>query len=274
MKISALRFIFCAFVAIALSLNAAAQTAAGQIKAAKVEGQVFKLAANGTSTPLKNGELLTETDTVTTGKGASMVLVFMNGSSVKLGADSRLAIDEFKMDPLAADINASTLKAEPSVSKTTLNLAYGEMVGDVKKLNTSSSYSIKTPVGAAGIRGTIYRIVFRPSANGKAFFTISTAEGKVVMLGVTTQEIPVDAGKEVVVEIDTDNPGNPVVLTQDIPDATKAAINAAAGELKDVLKDAVIANPPEPAGAALQSTTTVPPTPDVPAPTLTPGAGQ
>ena len=102
----------------------------------------------------------------------------MNGSSVRIGADSRLAIEEFKMDPLAAPIsNPSALKAEPSKSKTVLNLSYGEMVGDVKKLNSSSSYSIKTPVGAAGIRGTIYRIVFRPSSDGKAFFTISTAGG-------------------------------------------------------------------------------------------------
>ncbi len=274
MKISALRFIFCAFVAIALSLNASAQTAAGQIKVAKIEGQVLKLAANGTTTPLKDGDVLTEADTVTTGKGSSLVLVFMNGSSVKLGADSRLAIDEFKMDPLAQPINASTLKAEPSVSKTTLNLAYGEMVGDVKKLSKSSSYSIKTPVGAAGIRGTIYRIVFRPSANGKAFFTISTAEGHVLMQGVTTQDIPVDEGKEVVVEIDTDNPTHPVIVTQDIPQATATVIQAAAQDLTKILTETVITNPTESAGAPAPTPAPAPPPPEPAAPPLTPGAGQ
>ena len=171
-----------------------------------------KIQANGTSTPLKNGDSLTETDAVLTGKGASVVLVFANGASVKVGADSRLAIDEFKMDPLDEEIKPSELKAEKSVSQTKLNLAYGEMVGSVKKLNTASSYSIKTPVGAAGIRGTVFRIVFRPSADGKAFFTISTAEGRVVMEGVTTGEVPVEAGKEVELQVNTDDPSHPKKL--------------------------------------------------------------
>jgi hypothetical protein len=114
------------------------------------------------------------------------------------------------------------------------------MVGEVKKLNTTggSAYSVKTPVGAAGIRGTVYRIVFKPSANGKAFFTISTADGVVVMQEVAnTADIPVEAGKEVVVEVDTANPGNPLVVTQDIPPAMLAAINVVAQELAEVLKD-------------------------------------
>ena len=248
--------------------SAAAQTAAGQIKAAKVEGQVSRLSAIGTTTPLKNGDLLTETDTVITGKGASVVLVFMNGSSVKLGSESRLAIDEFRMDPLAEDLKLADYtgrdKDEPGISQTKLNLAYGEMVGDVKKLNKSSSYSIKTPVGAAGIRGTIYRIVYRPAANGKAFFTVSTADGLVVMQGVTTADIPIAKGKEVVVQIDTANPGNPTFVTQDIPTATTNAINAATDTIKQVLANTVITPPPPPA---------VPPPPQPAPTTLTPGAG-
>jgi len=272
MKISMLiRILLCTLVAAAFTAGASAQTAAGQIRAAKVEGQVTKIRADNTTAPLKNGDSLTETDTVLTGKNGSVVLVFSNGSSVKVGTDSRLSIDEFKMDPLAQEIKPSELKAEPSVSQTKLNLAYGEMVGDVKKLKASSSYSVKTPVGAAGIRGTIFRIVFRPSADGKAFFTVSTAEGKVVMEGVTPGEVPVDAGKEVVVEIDTDNPSNPNVKTQDIPADTKAIIADAAKVITESLKDVVI-----PSGSG----TPPPPPPPPPAedtnktdPDTTPGAG-
>lgn len=274
MKISMLlRFLFCAFVATALSLTASAQTAAGQIKIAKVEGEVLKIAAGGASVALKNGDSLLETDTVTTGKGASVVLVFANGSSVKLGADSRLAIDEFKMDPLADDIKPADLKAEPTVSKTALNLAYGEMVGDVKKLNKSSSYSIKTPVGAAGIRGTIYRIVFRPAADGKAFFTVSTAEGRVVMEGVTAGEVPVDAGKEVVVEVDTDKPSTPSIVTQDIPAATQTTIKEASQTITEALSSIVIPPVTPPPSTPPSPPPPSDPTPTPPAPTTTPGAG-
>ena len=256
MKNPALRITLCAALAIFLSLNAVAQTQLGKIKSARVEGDVQKVLKNGTSAALKNGDELFESETVKTGKGSSIVLVFENGSSVKLGADSSLAIDEFKIDPLSAPVDLSSLKAEPTVSKTSLNLAYGEMVGDVKKLNIEkgSSYSIKTPVGAAGIRGTIFRIVFRPDSTGKAFFTVSTAEGFVVMTGVTTQTIPIGAGKEVVVTIDIPNttptpgtpPPAPVIVTQDIPTATATLITAAATSISQVLQTTTFTPPPAP----------------------------
>lgn len=275
MKISTLlRFLSCAFVASALSLAAHAQTELGSIKAARVQGEVLKLAADGTSAPLKDGDLVTEADTVTTGKGASVVLVFGNGSSVRLGADSRLAIEEFKMDPLAAPINnPSALTEEPTRSRTSLNLSYGEMVGDVKKLNASSNYSIKTPVGAAGIRGTIYRIVFRPDSNGKAFFQIQTAEGLVVMEGVTNTDVPVAEGKEVVVEIDTANPGNPIIESKDIPAADAASIRTAAQELTQTLQNSVIENPPPKEDSKEETPPPPPPPPKPPAPEPTPRAG-
>ena len=256
MKNSALRITLCAALAIFLSLNAVAQTQLGKIKSARVEGDVQKVLKNGTSAALKNGDELFESETVKTGKGSSIVLVFENGSSVKLGADSSLAIDEFKIDPLSAPVDLSSLKAEPTVSKTSLNLAYGEMVGAVKKLNIEkgSSYSIKTPVGAAGIRGTIFRIVFRPDSTGKAFFTVSTAEGFVVMTGVTTQTIPIGAGKEVVVTIDIPNttptpgtpPPAPVIKTQDIPAATATLITAAATSISQVLQTTTFTPSPAP----------------------------
>jgi FecR-like protein len=281
MKITAFRFLLCALLSAVFSLQASAQTQPGQIKAARVENEVRKLLTDGTTAPVKNGDVLTEQDVITTGKGASVVLVFMNGSSVKLGGDSRLAIDEFKMDPLAEDLHTGGLQAEPSVSKTQLNLAYGEMVGDVKKLNTSSTYSIKTPVGAAGIRGTIFRIVFRPDGNGKALFTISTSEGKVVMEGVTDAEIPVDAGKEVVVTIDLpDTAGKvvlpPVIITRDLTPATVNFIRQATESIvRDIEQLFRKDEPPAKAGETQESrAATPPPDPETIVPSLTPGAGQ
>jgi len=186
-----------------LPLVASAQTQHGAIKAVKIEGQVLKLLADGSTKALAEGELLTESDTVVTGAEAGVVLVFMNGSSVRLAANSRLAIEEFKMDPLAKDIDVAGLTAEPSISKTSLKLAYGEMIGNVRKLNHASSYSVKTPVGAAGIRGTTFQIIMRPDATGQAYtFQLSTAEGVVVFsgtvpAGVTGTSVAVAAGTQV-----------------------------------------------------------------------------
>ncbi len=276
MKISTLlRFLSCAFVASALSLTALGQTELGRIKAARVQGDVQKITNAGDAVALKDGDEVVQTDSVSTGKGASVVLVFANGSSVRLGAESRLRIDEFLMDPLDAPLtNAGALKEEPTKSKTTLNLSYGEMVGDVKKLNSSSSYSIKTPVGAAGIRGTIYRIVYRPSSDGKAFFQIQTAEGLVVMEGVTNAEVPVAEGKEVVVEIDTAKPEDAKVVTQDIPPADAAIIRSASQEIVQTLQNATIDNTP-PTPPQEEKTEEPPPPPPVKTdPILTPDTGK
>lgn len=135
MMTTVLRFVLGALLAIAFSAEGRAQTAAGVIKAARVQGEVTKLVA-GVAVPLKNGDRVAEADTVVTGPSGGVVLVFANGSSVKLGASSKLNIEEFKMDPLATDIKAADIKdREPTVSKTNLMLIEGELVGEVKKLN-------------------------------------------------------------------------------------------------------------------------------------------
>ena len=257
MKTSVSRWVLTAAMAIGLTLRAWGQIQAGQIQAASVEGQVLKLVNSAPAVPVKDGDQLTESDTITTGANSGVVLVFMNGSSVKLGANSFLAIDEFKMDPLAEDIKMADFKdrkkGEPSVSKTNLNLVYGDMVGDVRRLNKSSSYSIKTPAGAAGIRGTIFRIVFRPDANGRAFFTVSTAEGLVVMQGVTAVEIPIPVGKEVVATVDIPEASAAPAATPAAPIAAPAAAPADAAATPAATPTAT----PTPAAAPAATTTPV-----------------
>lgn len=190
-----------------LCLDARAQgAAAGQIKAAKVTGTVTATKA-GTTITLQNGSELTQGYVVNTAKDASVVLVFSNGATLNLAQDSSLAIDEFLQDPFAEEVAVAKLTAEPSTSTTRLNLSRGELVGNVKKLNyeKGSTFNIQTPVGAAGIRGTTFRIVFRPDGTGKAFFSLTTVEGNVV-LAAGSVNLPADTSvpdnQEVSVQID------------------------------------------------------------------------
>ncbi|MBA4136796.1 MAG: hypothetical protein C0518_05715 [Opitutus sp.] len=244
-SLSCFRLLLCLTAALFLTLGASAQTQAGAIKAVKITGEVFRLDATGAKTPVTEGQSLIETDTVETGAGAGVVLVFMNGSSVKLAENSRLAVEEFKMDPLAENISVAGLQGEPSLSKTRLNLAYGEMVGNVKKLNTASQFDVKTPVGAAGIRGTTFRILLRFEANGQVAFQLSTSEGRVVFAGTVqvagtgettetgaAQEVEVAAGQEVtaVAQVNTATgtvTAVQVTAAQPISEAATQAITAA-----------------------------------------------
>lgn len=247
MKSSVLRFVFAALFAIGLSLHAVAQqsgssaalTKPGAIKVGKVEGVVHRLTGDGQDVVLKAGDTVIETDTVKTDKGALIVLVFANGASVKLGSDTKLKIEEFKMDPLEEDVVVSKLEREPSISKTSLNLAYGEMVGDVKHLNRDkgSQFNITTPVGAAGIRGTTFRIVFRPTGDGKSFtFQLSTADGKVAFEGTVQApknvEVPKDKELVVTAEATVDASTGAVQVTKvEVPAATTTISTEAAAQI-------------------------------------------
>jgi hypothetical protein len=160
---------------------AAAVQPPGQIIAAKVTGKVTMTIGAAAPTALNNNDAVPEHAVVTTDPDASVVLVFSNGATTQLGSDTILSIDQFLQDPFSAQIKVADLDAEPTTSKTKLRLTRGELVGNVKHLNhtNGSTFTIETPVGAAGIRGTTFRIVFRPSGTGLAFFSLSTVEGNV-----------------------------------------------------------------------------------------------
>jgi hypothetical protein len=195
---------------------------AGVIKASNVRGDVRKVNLTDQSeAPLRNGETLLQDNAIVTGAGeSSVVLVFANGSTVRIGHQSRLEIKLFLMDPLETDIaNVAALTREPTTSRTDLRLEFGEMVGNVKTLNhaAGSSFSVSTPAGAAGIRGTTFRIVYRPTGNGQAFnFQLSTSEGVVVYEGTTTMgrtEVPVAVGREIALTAQINPATNSIVVS-------------------------------------------------------------
>ena len=115
-----------------------------------------------------------------------------NGSLVKLGKDTKMKIDEFTQSPSPAVAGIM----EKGVSRTLFNLSIGEINGSVNKLNVNSLYQIKTPVGVAGIRGTLYHIVVRkdPSTNSYiATFDVGTGN---VGINIGTQAGPILGASE------------------------------------------------------------------------------
>lgn len=250
-------FLCCGVAALVAATSAGAQDKArvpGHIVAAKVTGTVT--ATNTTdkkTTELKTNDILFQNYVVNTGANSSVILVFSNGATLNIGAESTLSIDEYLQDPLEKELALSDLTEEPNSSVTKLNLTRGELVGNVKHLHEDrgSSFTVNTPVGAAGIRGTTFRIVFHPDSTGKIFFTLSTAEGKVLLSGEASKEIAsVSTGKEVVINVDAtvDTTTNTVTVTKptqptattDIPAATQATITAAAQQIIDVSSKLII----------------------------------
>ncbi len=230
--------------ALLFAASASARTA-GVITAARVHGTVTAIhVGDNTSRQLKNGSTVTAGYVVNTAKDSSVVLIFANGAAVNLSQNSSLSIDEFLMDPFDPKYSAATAKDEASTSVTSLTLVRGELVGNVKHLrrDAGSKFEIKTPVGAAGIRGTTFQFSVQQDSSGKLFASFGIAEGLVSYVSLDGLEHMVPAGKDVKVNFDgsvdpatgkiTVTPGSVQVSgLEDMSAAEQAAIAQAMEEI-------------------------------------------
>ncbi len=162
---------------------------------------------------LHDGDQVSDQTTIVTDPGAGVILVFSNGATVDISGDSRLDIDEFEQDPFSVDLKASDLKQEPATSVTKLSMTKGELVGRIAHLNVDrgSEFTVRNPVGAAGIRGTFFRHLFRPGKDHKAHLSLETFEGLIVFTGLATGPVSIGAGHkfEATLEYDPKDPDNP-----------------------------------------------------------------
>jgi hypothetical protein len=226
---------------------------------------------------LHDGDKVSEQTIIVTGPGASVILVFSNGATVDIAGDSKFSISEFEQDPFAGDLKASDMKQEPGTSVTKLSLTKGELTVRVAHLNVDrgSEFTIQTPVGAAGIRGTFLKVILRPRKDHKAYFSVETFEGLILFTGLTTGPVNIPAGHKLegVFDYNPKDEDNPVdwlpPSTLTLEDMFISPLEAAQfqSELRTMLESfgsIVFAN--------LQNT----PPPPPPAPPLnppTPGAG-
>lgn len=214
------RLLICAVFFAASTLFA--QTRSGLIRLTRINTQVF-VESNDGGGPVEKlvEEKITENNTVvTTGPVSRVILVFSNGATINLAANSQLNIETFQQDPFGGEYSIEDATSEPEAkSVTKLHLTRGELVGNVKSLRSDlgSTFTVSTPAGAAGIRGTTFRIVYRPDGNGQAFFSVMTLEGDVAVTttsGTTAAPISVtnEQSVEITVEVD-DATGVVTVLT-------------------------------------------------------------
>ncbi len=150
----------------------------GNIKAFLVKGKVTITDTFGKTTPLKRGAIFRDGTTINTGKDATAVVILSNGSSIRLGPNSELKIDEFEQesfDPSAGSY--LTLVQDPSKSVTKVSLQNGMIAGETKHLSSSSEYVVNTPVGSAGIRGTKFGAeVSSTTEGGQTIYTTTFAK--------------------------------------------------------------------------------------------------
>ena len=118
--------------------------------------------------PVTRGSVLPVGYAIQTGLFSESVLLFSNGTSATLQEKSKLKLTKFSQAKFdARGTSFGQLNNEPSTSQVSLEMDIGSLVVQTKKLNKSSSFSITSPAGTAGIRGTQFQMATNPNSGMK-----------------------------------------------------------------------------------------------------------
>jgi len=107
---------------------------------------------------------------------SSNTLVFSNGTSIILGANTRLEVKKFLQEPFTP--NRNDLDVEPSISQTIVKLSRGSVGICTSRLVAGSSMSYQTPHGTIEIRS--HKVMIEVAENETV---VSLLEGDVTVLG-------------------------------------------------------------------------------------------
>lgn len=159
-KVFALMAAMVVMAAAGAAMAGDARVPVGMVSLAEGKADVVSGGAAGEALP---GMELFEGDAVVTGEGGKVKILFRDDSLVTVGADARLEISAYAVDP------------SKKLRKSVLTLAKGKVLNLVSRVfsNPDSKFEVKTHTAVAGVRGT--RFVVETGAKDR----IATLEGSV-----------------------------------------------------------------------------------------------
>jgi hypothetical protein len=167
-----------AFALLPILSSAALQT--GKVQVGKVSGTVTIIDAKAQRKPLANGATFQEGSLVETGVNSTAELVFSNGSSVVLTPNTLIELRTFRQVPSAGITDPyRQIEKDPSPSVTELEVPRGKIIGEVRKLNALSTFTVKTPAGLVRIRGTVFTVEYRVGPDGIGRIVVDCVRGSV-----------------------------------------------------------------------------------------------
>jgi hypothetical protein len=147
----------------------AADLAPGAISVGIAKGDVtYKIAGTTTYLAAPTGTAIPQGATIKTGAASTATIVFATGSVATIRPSTEVEISKFEQEAFSGPVSK---KGEPSVSNIELKLIEGEVISNVAKLKKGSQYVVNSPIGAAGVRGTIFSIKI-DRATGAARITV------------------------------------------------------------------------------------------------------
>jgi hypothetical protein len=216
----------------------------GKLQVGIVKDEAYLYDKQGKKEPLKTARIFQEGFRVETTPKNTVELILSNGSTLIVSPDTLLEVKTFRqvVSDRIVEGEYQKLDKEPSPSITEIEVIRGKVVGEVRKLNPQSSYTIKTPVGVARIRGTIYTVEFADNGKGTGTLNIGCVRGSVeaTVFAANSGPIAVKPGDQLSVQAPVPKPVEAVKP----PDATGTKPADATGT-----KPADATGTPEPAPA-------------------------
>ncbi len=140
---------------------------------ASVEGEVSSLNMiddfKVTMGPSSVGKKISSKTILSTGKTGKVGLLFSNGTLITVKPGSRFYLRKYKqLEAVVEDLSKpGELEEEPTKSELSAHLDFGELIVKAPKLKKGSSMNLTSPLGTAGIRGTMFQMMaVRNSVSG------------------------------------------------------------------------------------------------------------
>ena len=169
---------------------------------ASVEGDVSSLSVKDEFTLTLDdssvGKTIDSDSVLLTGKSGTASLLFSNGVLITVKPGSRFFLKKFSQKSFKDEtkIKPSELEEEPSQSELLAHLDFGNLVVKAPKLKKGSSMLVTSPLGTAGIRGTMFQLVaVRNPLSGDITGGVNLISGDISFTDVGGREISLVSGQ-------------------------------------------------------------------------------
>ena len=134
----------------------------GKLQVSIIKGQSSLINPQSIKEPVVKGKLFEQGYKVETNKDSTVELCLSNGSTILVNPDTLLEVRVFRQvaSNLIVEGAYQKLDKEPSPSVVEIYVIKGKIIGEARKLNPQSSFTIKSPAGVARIRGTVYSVEY------------------------------------------------------------------------------------------------------------------
>jgi len=134
----------------------------GKLQVSIIKGQSSLINPQSIKEPVVKGKLFEQGYKVETNKDSTVELCLSNGSTILVNPDTLLEVRTFRQvaSNLIVEGAYQQLDKEPSPSVVEIYVIKGKIVGEARKLNPQSSFTIKSPAGVARIRGTVFSVEY------------------------------------------------------------------------------------------------------------------